>query len=174
MRASFLLFPAGELSAHHQTLVERNPMMSGLHLPAAASTPLSTTFPHWSPRVLAFIKACLNLVPTERPSAQTLLAHDFFLHDSFPDTFLPELRQKVQQEFSGNALLSKDSRRGSGGGGSSSNRKSKRGKGGILSPESIYGKSVALGGSTSKVDAGPRRYDSQTTYFLKNRCNKQV
>ena len=131
--------------------------MSGLHLPAAASTPLAASYPSWSTRSLAFIKACLNLVPTERPSAQTLLAHDFFLHDSFPDIFLPELRQKVQQEFSGNALLSKDLRRGSGGG-SGSNRKSKRGNGiSLLSPEAIYGRSVAHASTSSKQDAGIRR-----------------
>ncbi|KAA0202357.1 hypothetical protein HAZT_HAZT008159, partial [Hyalella azteca] len=129
----------GELSAHHQTLVEKNPMMSGLHLPAGASTPLSSTYPNWSPRAQEFIKACLNLVPTNRPSAQALLAHDFFLHDSFPDTFLPELRQKVHQEFNGNALLCKDGRRGSGG----AYKRAKKAQEAMLSPEAIYGKSLA-------------------------------
>ena len=134
-------------------MVEKNPMMSGLRLPSAASTPLEQTYPTWSTRSLTFIKACLHLVPNDRPSAQSLLAHDFFLHDSFPDYFLPELRHKVQQEFNGNALLSKESRRSSGGG----SRKAKKGKGGLLSPEAIYGRSVSHG-APSKSDGAPRRH----------------
>ena len=130
-------------------------MMSGLHLPPGASTPLATAYPSWSARALAFITACLHLSPNSRPSAQTLLAHEFFLHDNFPDIFLPELRQKVQQEFNGNALLSKDARRGSGGGGGP--KKSKRGKGGMLSPEAVYGRSVAHGGPSSKGETSVRR-----------------
>ena len=135
-------------------------MMSGLQFPSAASTPLASTYQAWSPRALAFIQSCLNLMPSERPSAQSLLADDFFLHDAFPDVFLPELRQKVQQEFSGNALLSKESRQNSGGHSNNNNnsfRRSKRNKDEPLSTEAIYGRSVAHSHHTAKGDHAVRR-----------------
>ncbi|XP_068219789.1 cyclin-dependent kinase-like 3 isoform X2 [Palaemon carinicauda] len=130
----------GELSTSHRNLMERNPMLAGLKLPAAASTPLMGSFTSWSSRAHSFVAACLCLEPTARPQAQTLLSHDFFMHDGFPEAFLPILRQKVQQEFSGNVLLGVTGRRGS-----STNEKrgrSRKGPGGH-SPESIYGRSIA-------------------------------
>ncbi|XP_066980329.1 LOW QUALITY PROTEIN: cyclin-dependent kinase-like 3 [Macrobrachium rosenbergii] len=130
----------GELSTSHRQLMERNPMLAGLKLPAAASTPLMGSFPSWSSRAHSFVAACLCLEPTARPHAQSLLSHDFFIHDGFPEAFLPILRQKVQQEFSGNVLLGVNGRRGS-----STNEKRgrvRKGPGGH-SPESIYGRSIA-------------------------------
>ncbi|KAK7082028.1 hypothetical protein SK128_004880 [Halocaridina rubra] len=115
-------------------------MLAGLKLPAAASKPLVASFPSWSTRAHVFVAACLCLEPSARPSAQKLLSHEFFVHDGFPETFLPILRQKVQQEFSGNVLLGVSGRRGS-----STNEKRgrvRKGPGGH-SPESIYGRSIA-------------------------------
>ncbi|XP_071542457.1 uncharacterized protein [Panulirus ornatus] len=130
----------GELSVSHRQLVEKNPMLAGLRLPAAASSPLVSTFPTWSTRAHAFVAACLYLEPSARPSAQELLNHEFFNHDGFPETFLPVLKQKVQQEFSNNTLLGMNGRRGS----STTDR---RGRGrkvtGGTSPESVYSRSIA-------------------------------
>ncbi|XP_069193815.1 uncharacterized protein [Procambarus clarkii] len=126
----------GELSSSHRQMVERNPMLAGLRLPAAASTPLISSFPTWSSRVHSFIAKCLCLEPSARPSAQELLNHEFFTHDDFPETFLPVLRQKVQQEFSGNTLLGLNGRRGS----STTDRRGRGSKApGGTSPESVYG-----------------------------------
>ncbi|XP_050713063.1 cyclin-dependent kinase-like 2 isoform X2 [Eriocheir sinensis] len=130
----------GELSTSHRHLVERNPMLAGLRLPEAASTPLASSFPNWSPRAHAFVSVCLCLEPSARPSAQELLNHDFFMHDCFPETFLPILKQRVQQEFSNNFLLGLSGRRGS----STADRKGRGRKfPGGASPESVYGRSIA-------------------------------
>ncbi|XP_045111547.1 cyclin-dependent kinase C-1-like isoform X1 [Portunus trituberculatus] len=130
----------GELSISHRHLVERNPMLAGLRLPEAASTPLSSSFPSWSPRAHAFVSVCLCLEPSARPSAQDLLNHDFFMHDCFPETFLPILKQRVQQEFSNNFLLSLPGRRVP----STADRKGRARKiPGGTSPESVYGRSIA-------------------------------
>lgn len=133
----------------HRHLVDKNPMLAGLRLPAAASTPLASSFPSWSPRAHTFVSACLCLEPPSRPSAQELLNHEFFTHDCFPETFLPLLRQRVQQEFSGNSLLGNGGRRGS----STNDKKSRsrRAPGGV-SPESVYGKSIARPPPTTRTD----------------------
>ncbi|XP_042212810.1 cyclin-dependent kinase-like 2 isoform X3 [Homarus americanus] len=136
----------GELSNSHRQMVERNPMLAGLRLPAAASTPLVSSFPSWSTRAHAFVSACLCLEPSARPSAQELLNHEFFLHDCFPDSFLPVLRQKVQQEFSTNTLLGMSGRRGS------STAADRRGRGrkvpGGNSPDNMYGRSLVRQATT--------------------------
>ena len=115
-------------------------MLSGLRLPEAASTPLNTSFPSWSSRTLSFVSACLNLSPGARPAAHMLLDHEYFTHDNFPNSFLPSLRQKVQQEFSNNCLIQGQQntlgRRGSGHG----EKKNKKSKGGVTSPEGGQGK----------------------------------
>lgn len=82
----------------------KNPMLSGLRLPTAASTPLADSFPKWCPRALHFISECLNLTPSRRPNADGLIKHEYFTHDSFPEKFLPELKKKVQEEFNSNSL----------------------------------------------------------------------
>lgn len=134
--------PAGELSTPHRQLVERNPMLAGLRLPAAASTPLSASFPNWSSRAHAFVSACLCLEPVSRPSAQELLNHEFFTHDGFPETFLPVLRQKVQQEFSTNVLLGMTGGGGRRGSSTPARRTQGRKVTGGGSPESVYGRSI--------------------------------
>ncbi|XP_047484148.1 protein kinase shaggy-like [Penaeus chinensis] len=132
----------GELSTPHRQLVERNPMLAGLRLPAAASTPLSASFPNWSSRAHAFVSACLCLEPVSRPSAQELLNHEFFTHDGFPETFLPVLRQKVQQEFSTNVLLGMTGGGGRRGSSTPARRTQGRKVTGGGSPESVYGRSI--------------------------------
>ncbi|RXG60639.1 Cyclin-dependent kinase-like 2 [Armadillidium vulgare] len=115
----------GELSSSHQNLVSKNPMLSGLRMPNAATTPLSETFPKWSDKTMLFISECLDLTPGKRPSAEQLLKHDYFLHDSFPETFLPQLRKKVQQEFNSNLLIQFSNTRKSSG---QNDKKQKKGK----------------------------------------------
>ena len=134
-------------------------MLSGLRLPEAASTPLGSSYPSWSSRTLCFISSCLNLSPGARPAAHKLLEHEYFVHDNFPDNFLPALRQKVQQEFSNNILLQGQNtvgRRGSGHG----EKKSKKNKAGATSPDGNQGrfssKVAHLIPGNSKVDIQTR------------------
>lgn len=49
----------------------------------------------------------MKMDPTYRPTAEELLKHNYFLHDRFPEKFLPALREKVRTEFNENPLLRK-------------------------------------------------------------------
>ncbi|XP_034256873.1 putative glycogen synthase kinase-3 homolog [Thrips palmi] len=88
----------GRLSPRHQQLAARNPMLRGLKRG-------SLLFPSWPRLALDAVSLCLRLDPAHRPAAETLLRHPYFSHDRFPDRFVPELRAKVQQEYSSNPLL---------------------------------------------------------------------
>ncbi|XP_026282049.2 uncharacterized protein LOC113208968 isoform X1 [Frankliniella occidentalis] len=66
---------------------------------------LATLFPSWPRLALDAVALCLRLDPVHRPPAEQLLRHPYFTHDRFPDRFVPELRAKVQQEYSSNPLL---------------------------------------------------------------------
>ncbi|KAJ1522135.1 hypothetical protein ONE63_002446 [Megalurothrips usitatus] len=123
----------GKLSPRHQQLAARNPMLRGLKrgalgggpaqaagpgaAPAAGAVPptqppvdegarsLAQLFPSWPRLALDAVALCLRLDPAHRPPAEQLLRHPYFTHDRFPDRFVPELRAKVQQEYSSNPLL---------------------------------------------------------------------
>lgn len=64
-------------------------------------------FPTWSLLSLDFLSSCMKMDPTYRPTAEELLKHNYFLHDRFPEKFLPALREKVRTEFNENPLLRK-------------------------------------------------------------------
>lgn len=98
----------GKLSTKHQQLVARNPMFKGLKRTCDdGGKPLSKIFPSWSPFALEFVGCCLKMDPTLRPCSSELLKHPFIVKDNFAEQFLPELRQRIIQEFQCNPLLRK-------------------------------------------------------------------
>lgn len=63
-------------------------------------------FPSWPLQATEFINSCMRMDPLQRHSADDLLKHHYFVHDRFPQRFLPALRDKVNTEFN-NPLLRK-------------------------------------------------------------------
>ena len=114
---------------------------------------------HHTNRILGLIQACLHLNPSDRPSAQSLLGQDYFMHDDFQNQFLPELRRKVQKEFSSNALLVKESKatKIESSSSSGSSKKTKHRTSTLFSPEAIYGKNFAQTQSSSRRDSFSKR-----------------
>jgi hypothetical protein len=51
---------------------------------------------------------------SSRPDTNTLLNDNLFLKDNFLDEFLPELKNKILQEYQGNPLLKRMAQRESG------------------------------------------------------------
>ncbi|XP_066991708.2 cyclin-dependent kinase-like 2 [Anabrus simplex] len=99
----------GKLSNRHQPLIARNPDFKGLkqHFEDGIRA-LSKKFPSWPNITVDFLAACLKMDPLLRPCSGELLKHTYFVHDRFPDRFLPELRAKIEQEFKSNPLLQKN------------------------------------------------------------------
>lgn len=64
-------------------------------------------FPNWSLLAVDFLCCCTKMDPQYRPSAEELLKHNYFIHDRFPEKFIPALREKVRIEFNENPLLRK-------------------------------------------------------------------
>lgn len=62
-------------------------------------------YPRWPLLALDFMASCIRMDPQTRPSAEDLLRHNYFLHDKFPQKFLPALREKVLVEYNANPLL---------------------------------------------------------------------
>lgn len=65
------------------------------------------TFSHWPLLALDFLVSCIKMDPQNRHSSDDLLKHNYFLHDRFPQRFIPALREKVLTEFNANPLLRK-------------------------------------------------------------------
>lgn len=71
------------------------------------ATSLYKTFSHWPLLALDFLISCIKMDPSYRPTSDELLKHNYFMHDRFPQRFLPALREKVLTEFDANPLLRK-------------------------------------------------------------------
>uniref|UniRef100_A0A1B6F466 cyclin-dependent kinase n=1 Tax=Cuerna arida TaxID=1464854 RepID=A0A1B6F466_9HEMI len=105
----------GKLCLRHQQLIAKNPLLkemrkSTLEQADEIANPLRCLyklFPSWSNLTLDIVSLCLRLDPCQRPTSMQLLQHSYFTHDSFAESFVPELRKKIEQEFQGNPLLSK-------------------------------------------------------------------
>lgn len=64
-------------------------------------------FANWPLLAVDFLSSCTKMDPQFRPTAEELLKHNYFLHDHFPEKFLPILREKVRTECNDNPLLRK-------------------------------------------------------------------
>lgn len=74
---------------------------------SSSSNGMYKTFSHWPLLALDFLVSCIKMDPQNRLSSDDLLKHNYFLHDRFPQRFVPALREKVLTEFNGNPLLRK-------------------------------------------------------------------
>lgn len=70
-------------------------------------TTLYKLYPSWSSACIDFLSCCTKMDPGLRPTADELLKHSYFIHDRFPEKFIPALREKVRMEFNENPLLRK-------------------------------------------------------------------
>lgn len=103
----------GKLNARHQLLVTRNAMFKGMK--QEQNTSLHQMFPDWTHDALDFLQQCLKMDgQQQRPDTATLLVHDLFTGDNFHETFLVEIRAKLQQEMQGTPLLKRMPSYGSG------------------------------------------------------------
>ncbi|KAF0313168.1 Cyclin-dependent kinase-like 2 [Amphibalanus amphitrite] len=94
----------GPLSKAHLELLTHNPAMSGLRLSPAVRPRFAMKFPSWPQLQVAFLQDCLEMDPLQRPTCTDLLQHEYFTHDEFPQRHVPEIRRKIQLEFSSNSL----------------------------------------------------------------------
>ncbi|KAF0295570.1 Cyclin-dependent kinase-like 2 [Amphibalanus amphitrite] len=94
----------GPLSKAHLELLTHNPAMSGLRLSPAVRPRFAVKFPSWPQLQVAFLQDCLEMDPLQRPTCTDLLQHEYFTHDEFPQRHVPEIRRKIQLEFSSNSL----------------------------------------------------------------------
>ncbi|XP_037068133.1 LOW QUALITY PROTEIN: cyclin-dependent kinase-like 2, partial [Pollicipes pollicipes] len=94
----------GPLSKAHVELMSNNPALSGLRLNTVLRPRFSAKFPQWPELQVHFLQDCLEMDPQQRPGCRELLQHDFFTHDQFPQRQLPEIKRKIQQEFTSNSL----------------------------------------------------------------------
>lgn len=93
----------------HQQLISKNiQLKSTIKIPGEIddNSTFHKKFPSWSLQAIDFLTSCLKMDPAQRHSAEDLLKHTYFLHDKFPQRFLPALREKVNIEFN-NPLLRK-------------------------------------------------------------------
>ncbi|KAL0274825.1 UNVERIFIED_CONTAM: hypothetical protein PYX00_002857 [Menopon gallinae] len=98
----------GKLTPKHQQLVARNPAFKGLKRTSdEPGKPLHKLFPTWSTITQDFVACCLRMDPNLRPTASELLRHPFIMKDNFAEEFIPDLRQRIVQEFQCNPLLRK-------------------------------------------------------------------
>lgn len=99
----------GKPCERHLRLAWKNSRMRAALESASTSnapSPLSKRFSDRSALHVDLLASCLRMDPDDRPTAEEMLAHSYFTHDDFPQTFLPNLRKKVLAEYRANPLLS--------------------------------------------------------------------
>uniref|UniRef100_A0A1B6CUL1 cyclin-dependent kinase n=1 Tax=Clastoptera arizonana TaxID=38151 RepID=A0A1B6CUL1_9HEMI len=106
----------GRLCLKHEHMIARNPMLKGIKkttfeesdgLVDGTSRSLYKLYPKWPHLCLEIVSLCLRLDPSKRPASYDLLHHSYFTHDNFVEEFLPEISQKIEEEFLKNPLLVK-------------------------------------------------------------------
>lgn len=102
----FLSPPSGRPCQRHQQIMSKNSKLRGMIRSASGDTSnLYKQYPRWPLLALDFMSSCIRMDPQTRPTADDLLRHNYFLHDRFPQKFLPALREKVLAEYNANPLL---------------------------------------------------------------------
>lgn len=96
----------GNLITYHRELFNTNSLFRGLKLPIIRRVcSIERRFPKMSTPAIEFIQTCLNLDPRHRAGSDYILNHDYFIIDSFRDTFVPHLAAQARQEYNDNILL---------------------------------------------------------------------
>ncbi|TGZ75208.1 hypothetical protein CRM22_000518 [Opisthorchis felineus] len=89
----------GNLSEKHQLVFKRNPLFSGMRIPAVRDVvPLERRLNKVRKSTLEFIKECLRLDANDRANASALLRSNYFTRDNFSTFFTEELKRLVQYE----------------------------------------------------------------------------
>ncbi|XP_063915666.1 cyclin-dependent kinase-like 4, partial [Zophobas morio] len=97
----------GKPCHRHQHLMSRSSHLRGMIKSASSDTDLYKHFPDWPLYAIEFLSYCMKMDPHERATSDELLRNNYFVHDRFPQKFLPALRDKVNTEFNNNPLLRK-------------------------------------------------------------------
>ncbi|CAH1795190.1 unnamed protein product [Owenia fusiformis] len=96
----------GNLPQRQKDIFHKNPLFVGMRLPEVREVqPLEKKFPRISSEGLNFMKQCLQLEASDRPTCTQLLQHDFFQKDGFAQKFGQELSRRINKEDAGNPLL---------------------------------------------------------------------
>ncbi|KAL1493995.1 hypothetical protein ABEB36_009671 [Hypothenemus hampei] len=90
----------GKPCIRHQQLMTKNSQLKPMiKTPSHDTMGFYKVFPTWPLTSIDFLNCCTKMDPQDRLTADELLKHTYFLHDKFPQRFLPALREKVGMEF---------------------------------------------------------------------------
>lgn len=83
----------------------KNPSIKGVKKICNLESSIYKIFDTWQSLASEFLTYCMKMDPNLRPTANELLKHSYFSEDHFAERFIPNLRERVKQEFNENALL---------------------------------------------------------------------
>ncbi|CAG9812581.1 unnamed protein product [Phaedon cochleariae] len=91
----------GKPCARHEHLMAKNTQLKAAVKLQNHTDPggLYDRFPSWPSLTVDFLTSCTKMDPQHRLTADELLRHRYFQHDSFPQRFVPMLREKVGLEL---------------------------------------------------------------------------
>lgn len=114
IKNNFCVLLTGRPCQRHQQIMSKNSQLRGMVRSSSSNGDVTTTttattlyknYPRWPLLALDFLAATIRMDPQHRPTAEELLRHNYFLHDRFPQKFLPALRERVLMEYNSNPLL---------------------------------------------------------------------
>ncbi|KAK4474620.1 hypothetical protein MN116_001756 [Schistosoma mekongi] len=89
----------GNLSEKYQNIFHRNPLFVGMRVPFAREIdPLDKRLSKVSKSTIGFIKSCLRIDASDRPTSSALLRSEYFTRDNFASIFLEELKTLIKNE----------------------------------------------------------------------------
>lgn len=83
----------------------KNPSFKGAKKIHNLESSIYKIYDTWQSLASEFLTYCMKMDPNLRPTANELLKHSYFAEDNFSERFIPNLRERVKQEFNENALL---------------------------------------------------------------------